>query len=280
MRRLPAAETAAAMTAYYDEWDPWRAAVLRWHVAAGRLPAGKVDARDGNQVPDDDWRGYTQWHLFAGIGGIPLGLRWAGWPDDAPILTAGFPCQPVSLAGRHLGPDDPRWGWPVVARVLRVVRPPVVLLENVPGLLRWGLDTVLGDLAQSGYDAAWRVFAAADVGAPHRRDRLWLVAYPAEPGLPGGADPTPAGASFPGADRRGRRTVAPGLGGSAHGLPAGMDRPAGWPAPRRAGVPPGAVVPPGVRVRDRTARLAALGDAVVPAVVADRVVPWMREVLA
>jgi DNA (cytosine-5)-methyltransferase 1 len=93
------------------------------------------------------------------------------------LYTAGWPCQPVSVAGKRLGDKDPRWLWPDIARTLRVLRPRWVLLENVPGLLIRGMGQVLGDLAACGYDAEWDCISAAAVGAPHRRDRLWVVAY-------------------------------------------------------------------------------------------------------
>jgi DNA (cytosine-5)-methyltransferase 1 len=105
-------------------------------------------------------------------------------PDDlgpVDILSAGFPCQPVSLAGRRRGADDDRWLWPAIPRLIRGLRPRYVLLENVPGLRSQGLGTVLGDLAACGYDAEWDCIPASAVGAPHRRDRIWIVAYPSSP---------------------------------------------------------------------------------------------------
>jgi len=92
------------------------------------------------------------------------------------LVSAGFPCQPVSLAGKGEGQDDPRWLWPHVARIVREVRPKYVFLENVPGLIRRGLALVLQDLAEFGFDAEWGVFSAAEVGAPHLRKRLFLLA--------------------------------------------------------------------------------------------------------
>ena len=95
------------------------------------------------------------------------------------VISAGFPCQPFSNAGKRLGADDDRNGWPWTIRSIREIRPAYALLENVPGLLTSGyFDTVLGDLAACGYDARWRVLSAAELGAPHQRDRLWIVAYP------------------------------------------------------------------------------------------------------
>ena len=101
---------------------------------------------------------------------------WSLWPR-VDVLTAGFPCQPVSYAGKRLAQDDDRWLWPDVARAVRDLRPRYVVLENVPGLLTRGMGDVLGGLAALGYDAEWEVRSAASVGAPHERERVWIVAH-------------------------------------------------------------------------------------------------------
>ena len=156
--------------------------------------------------------------LFSGIGGLELGLERAGmtvvgqveidpfcrrvlakhWPEvprhndvrtavewwrgeprpRVDLVCGGFPCQPVSVAGRHLAQADERWLWPTFAGVVRQLRPHWVLLENVPGLLGRGAGDVLGDLAALGYDAEWGCIPAVAVGAPHLRDRWFCVAYP------------------------------------------------------------------------------------------------------
>ena len=93
------------------------------------------------------------------------------------VVSGGFPCQPFSVAGKRAGADDPRNMWPSTLGVIRTVRPRYAFLENVPGLINSGyFDTILGDLAESGYDARWRVLSAAELGAPHKRDRFWIVA--------------------------------------------------------------------------------------------------------
>jgi DNA (cytosine-5)-methyltransferase 1 len=100
------------------------------------------------------------------------------------IVTAGFPCQDISYAGRGAGiQEGTRSGlWLTIADALRVLRPGLVLLENVAALRTRGLATVLGDLAALGYDTAWTCLRAADVGAPHRRDRLFIAAaHPTSP---------------------------------------------------------------------------------------------------
>lgn len=102
----------------------------------------------------------------------------AGYSGLVDVVTAGFPCQPFSVAGKRRGADDDRNGWPATIECVRLVQPRYVFLENVPGLLNSGyFRTVLGDLAESGYDCRWRVLSAAEVGAPHRRDRLWIVCH-------------------------------------------------------------------------------------------------------
>lgn len=118
-----------------------------------------------------------------GYGAFPIhtdirtfdGTAWRGRCD---IVSGGFPCQPFSQAGARRGADDPRNMWPHAVRVLRESGAPLGFFENVPGLLSSGyFGTVLGDLAEAGFDAEWCVLGADDVGAPHRRKRLWILAY-------------------------------------------------------------------------------------------------------
>jgi DNA (cytosine-5)-methyltransferase 1 len=102
------------------------------------------------------------------------GRPWCGIVD---VLSAGFPCQPFSVAGKRSGKDDERNLWPETLRIIREVGPAYCLLENVPGLLvHEYCGTILGDLAESGYCAAWDCISAAACGANHRRERLWIVA--------------------------------------------------------------------------------------------------------
>ena len=103
---------------------------------------------------------------------------WRGLVDG---VLAGFPCQPASLAGKRRGHRDERWLWPDIRRILGAVRPGWVFLENVPGLLTVNggaaFQEVLGSLAALGFDAEWGCYRATDVGAPHRRERLFMLAH-------------------------------------------------------------------------------------------------------
>lgn len=152
--------------------------------------------------------------LFSGVGGFSLGLEAAGmrtvqfvecdefcqhvlrlhWPavpvhgdirtfhapvGFADVICGGFPCQDISYAGEGLGLAGERSGlWREYARLVGEVRPRFVIVENAAALLSRGLGEVLGDLAALGFDAEWHCIPASAIGAPHRRDRLWLVAYP------------------------------------------------------------------------------------------------------
>jgi DNA (cytosine-5)-methyltransferase 1 len=124
-----------------------------------------------------------------------LAKHWPGVPiyDDVRTLTAsrleadgisvdvicgGFPCQDISFAGAGAGLAGERSGlWREYARLIGEIRPRYVIVENVSALLSRGLGDVLGDLAEIGYDAEWHCIPASAIGAPHRRDRVWIVAY-------------------------------------------------------------------------------------------------------
>jgi len=102
------------------------------------------------------------------------GAPWRGVVD---VVSGGFPCQDISAAGTGKGLEGQRSGlWVEMARIIGEIRPRFVLVENSPMLTSRGLGTVLGDLAALGFDARWGVLGAADVGAPHQRDRIWIVA--------------------------------------------------------------------------------------------------------
>ena len=101
------------------------------------------------------------------------GKPWRGIVD---VVSGGFPCQDISAAGKGAGIDGERSGmWKEMARIISEVRPKFVFVENSPMLTSRGLGTVLGDLASMGFDAEWGVISAADTGAPHLRERIWVV---------------------------------------------------------------------------------------------------------
>lgn len=103
------------------------------------------------------------------------GTNWRGVID---VVSGGFPCQGISVAGKGKGLEDERSGlWSEMFRIICEVRPKYVFLENSPLLTRRGINRVLGDLASMGYDAIWGVLGADDVGAPHIRKRIWILAY-------------------------------------------------------------------------------------------------------
>ncbi|WP_428962207.1 DNA cytosine methyltransferase [Micromonospora fluostatini] len=108
-------------------------------------------------------------------------IRTVAWSTVAPVdvLTAGFPCQDISNAGTRAGIHGVHSSlWTSVADAVRHLRPPIVFVENVAALLRRGFDVVHADLAALGYDTRWTCLRASDIGAAHRRDRLFLLATP------------------------------------------------------------------------------------------------------
>ena len=114
------------------------------------------------------------------------GKPWRGLVD---VVCGGFPCQDISAAGNGAGIDGERSGlWREMARIVSEVRPKHVFVENSPLLVGRGLAVVLGDLAELGYDAQWFRLSASECGAPHQRDRLWLVANATELQCDGGND--------------------------------------------------------------------------------------------
>ena len=248
--------------------------------------------------------------LFTGIGGFDLGLERAGmrvlwqcesddycrrvlahhWPnvpcyDDVrqlrgtgrqvepvDVLCGGFPCQDLSVAGKGAGIDGARSGlWSEYARLIGELRPRYVIVENVSALLGRGLGRVLGDLSEVGYDAEWDCLPACAFGAPHQRDRVWLVAYPG--GDDGVADPD---SSRPAHLREGearRRVVSsrPGMGATAGGSgEPGWSTSEWW-----ATEPDVGRVAHGVPAR--VDRLRSLGTALVPQIaewIGQRIVTW------
>jgi DNA (cytosine-5)-methyltransferase 1 len=155
----------------------------------------------------------THLDLFSGIGGFALAAKWNGfrtvafcdcepyaqavlkkhWPDvhvhgdirevrgelyaGITLLTGGFPCQPFSVAGKQRGKTDDRYLWPEMLRVIREARPAWIVGENVAGIVNMALDQVHTDLEAEGYEVESIIIPACGVDAPHRRDRVWIVAH-------------------------------------------------------------------------------------------------------
>ena len=163
----------------------------------------------------------THLDLFSGIGGFALAAEWAGfrtigfveidtycqnvlkkhWPDvpitedvrnvsrtsvtePVTLITGGFPCQPFSVTGKRRGKEDNRYLWPEMCRVIEEFKPHWVLGENVAGIINMELDTVLSDLEGISYTAQAFIIPACAVNAPHRRDRVWIVAHDSNNGCP------------------------------------------------------------------------------------------------
>jgi DNA (cytosine-5)-methyltransferase 1 len=134
------------------EWEPYPASVLCARQNDGLLPPFPI------------------WDDVQTFKGEP----WRGIVD---VVSGGFPCTDISAAGKGAGIDGEASGmWREMARIIYEVQPKFVFVENSPMLTSRGLGRVLGDLASMGFDAKWGVLGAADVGAPHQRDRIWIVA--------------------------------------------------------------------------------------------------------
>jgi len=142
----------SARTVCYVEGETYPASVLASKMEAGSLSKAPI------------------WSNVRTFDGKP-------WRGKVSFLSGGFPCQPYSTAGKQLADKDPRDLWPDFARIIGEVRPHFIFLENVPNVVKWALPTVLKDLSKMGYDAAWCVVAASQVGAPHKRSRWFLFAH-------------------------------------------------------------------------------------------------------
>ena len=150
------------------EWEPYPASILCARQNDGFFPPFPI------------------WDDVQTFDGKP----WRGIVD---VISGGFPCQDISAAGKGAGIDGERSGmWREMARIICEVRPRFVFVENSPMLVSRGLGTVLGDLATMGFNAKWGVLGAADIGANHQRDRIWIVAkyLPLPPPLPIWPTPT------------------------------------------------------------------------------------------
>lgn len=121
------------------------------------------------------WPGVPSYDDVRAVTAARLGA--AGLVPD--LICGGFPCQDISVAGKGVGLTGERSGlWFEYLRIIDETRPRWVIIENVPALRSRGLDTVLGGIAALGYDAEWHLIPASAIGAPHQRDRVWILAYP------------------------------------------------------------------------------------------------------
>jgi DNA (cytosine-5)-methyltransferase 1 len=266
--------------------------------------------------------------LCSGIGGFALAARWMRWATvgfaeidpfaskvlakhwpgvpnygdirsvsdgiAADLITAGIPCQPYSCAGKQLGAEDDRALWPVALGVITRVRPDWIVVENVNGFINLALDGVLADLEAEGYEVGTLVLPACAVNAPHRRDRVWILADASSEGPLSAtharihreqesagprheeherrgedvshADREPLGRLAESRRQRGGGQPKSRVGWNFDGLPAELDRPFGsgpeqWDGDWERGIPRVAK-----GVKDRASRLKALGNAIVPQV--------------
>jgi DNA (cytosine-5)-methyltransferase 1 len=234
-------ERAGMRTVTFCEIDPYCRAVLRKHwpgvpiwddvrtitakTVADTLKDSSTHAGGSAFVPGKllDEIGRQETSNGSGTSGTGTGID---------VICGGFPCQDISVAGKGAGIDGERSGlWSEYARIISEVRPRYVIVENVAALLGRGLERVLGDLAALGFDAEWHCIPASAVGAPHRRDRVWIIAYAGCAGSQGTGDvcdPTldaRAGQSLLLDEGiRGQWIAEPDVGRVAHGIPARVDR--------------------------------------------------------
>jgi DNA (cytosine-5)-methyltransferase 1 len=192
----------------YVEWDDYCQRVIAARIRDGILPDAPIFGNIKTFISDGYAASYT------------------GMVD---VITGGFPCQDISCAGSGKGITGERSGlWKSMADVIRIVRPRYVLVENSPMLTLRGLGTVLRDLAEMGFDARWGVFSAADVGAPHIRERIFILAHTSKIRF----NARRSGQSLQGARLDGKASVEkgegwdfePGMDRVAYGLDNGLDR--------------------------------------------------------
>ena len=173
----------ALPTAFYNDTDSYAAQWTRNLIAAGEIAAGVVDERSIRDLKPADVASYRQCHFFSGIGVWSRALRDAGWSDSDHVWSGSCPCQPLSQAGKRRGFADERHLWPEWFRLIKACRPALLFTEQVSSKDdRTWLDSLLDDL--EGIDYACQAYAlpACSVGAPHKRERLYVVAYARERG--------------------------------------------------------------------------------------------------
>src|SRR3990167_2993630 len=170
-------ERAGFTTVWQVERDPYCQAVLAKHFPDAKRYADVrsvhgvlAHAKSGDALYD------APQQIRRAAAESPHPCRTDGCLQTPTILTGGFPCQPLSVAGKRRGIDDDRYLWPQMRRVIEEVRPRWVVAENVPGLIKLALDQVLSDLEALGYTVGAVTVPACGVDAPHPRERLWIVA--------------------------------------------------------------------------------------------------------
>ena len=220
--------------------------------------------------------------LFSGIGGFDLAASWMGWqnifqveidkfcqkvleknfPDTKrysdiknfngteyenkiDILTGGFPCQPFSVAGKQQRRNDERFLWNEMLRVITKIKPKFVIAENVPGIVKMELGQMCASLENEGYEVQPFIIPACAVNAPHKRERVWIVAYSGRYGLQRGEQ-----GMFPAQEQ----------GYAAENLSASELREC-W---KGNNIPPPRICRSGDGLPDRVDRIKALGNAIVP----------------
>ena len=149
---------------------------------AGFKTVGQVEIDDYcNRVLEYHWPNVPRWRDVKDVTAESFERRTGIKPGTLAVLSGGFPCQPFSAAGKRRGESDNRYLWPEMLRVICEIRPRWIVAENVRGIL--SIDTgrtfgrILTDLAQNGYRAGWLCYGAGDIGAPHRRERVFIVGH-------------------------------------------------------------------------------------------------------
>lgn len=166
------------MAVYYNEFDPDVADWLESLILSGDIPDGVVDRRSIVDVQGSDLKEFNACHFFAGIGGWPLALRMAGFPDSFRVWTGSPPCQPFANCGKQKGRSDPRHLAPKWLELVAECQPWLLFGEQVKDSIEkhW-LDDLYDKLEMEGYAVGSAVLPGSVVGAPHKRDRIMFGAH-------------------------------------------------------------------------------------------------------
>jgi DNA (cytosine-5)-methyltransferase 1 len=171
--------------------------MLEWCAGYGGIGLGlkKVFGKRLRCLAYCELEGYAQANLIGKMeaGFLDVAPIWSDvktFPNEefhglVDILVAGYPCQPFSAVGKRNGEDDPRHLWPYIRTAIDAIQPRLCFFENVEGHITLGLSTVISDLEELGYKVSWGIFSAAEVGAPHQRKRVFIMANRISEGLEG-----------------------------------------------------------------------------------------------